>query len=388
MTIKQVSTILNSIQSQITGAAAVGSLDITDLISLGKSSIASDDYKDKWIGQLVDRIGKTVLRTLKVNVLYPELLRHEYEFGAMIQKIDIQPFDAVDNDEWKIGDNGYTPNQFAVAKPNVTQTFFTDANTFKFKVTVPDTQLKTAFTSAEAMASFMGAVADTLETSMVMAVNNMNRTAVNNFIAEKIHAANGVVDLLNANAGGYNATLPNADRFTSYEAAVIDPGFQKFASLKIKSFIKYLSEPSTIYNVGNGKTRATSPDEAHILLTTDFISAADVMLNSNVFHEELTKLTGFSEVKSWQGTSATANALPDVTSNSTINVTTSSGATVEQTGIVGAIADKNAIFTGLLDRYMASDRNNADRYTNVNSGCTGQWCNDLTENGVVFIATV
>lgn len=387
MTINQVSTILNSIQSQITGAAAVDGLDLTGLISLGRSSIASDSFKDKWIGQLVDRIGKTILRTLKVNVLYPELLRHEYEFGAMIQKIDIQPFDAVDNDEWKIGDNNYTPAQFAVSKPNVSQTFFTDANTFKFKVTVPDTQLKTAFTSAESMASFMGAVADTLEKSMIMAVNNMNRTAVNNFIAEKINAANGVVDLLNANAGGYNATLPSADRFTSYAAAVIDPGFQKFASLKIKSFIKYMDEPSTLYNVGN-KVRTTTPDDAHILLTTDFISAADVMLNSNVFHNELTKLTGFAEVKAWQGTSDTAHALPDVTSNSTINVTTSSGATVEQSGIIGAIADKEAIFTGLMDRYMASDRNNADRYTNVNSGCTGQWCNDLTENGVVFIATV
>ena len=118
------------------------------------------------------------------------------------------------------------------------------------------------------------------------------------------------------------------------------------------------------------------------------VSAADVMLNSNVFHNELTKLTGFAEVKAWQGTSETAHALPDVTSNSTINITTSSGATVEQSGIIGAIADKEAIFTGLMDRYMASDRNNADRYTNVNSGCTGQWCNDLTENGVVFIATV
>lgn len=387
MTINQVSTILNSIQSQITGDTAVGSLDLTGLISLGKSSIASDSYKDKWISQLVDRIGKTILRTLKVKVLYPELLRHEYEFGAMIQKIDIQPFDAVDNDEWKIGANNYTPDQFAVAKPNVSQTFFTDANTFKFKVTVPDTQLKTAFTSAESMASFMGAVADTLETSMIMAVNNMNRTAVNNFIAEKIHADNGVIDLLNASAGGYNATLPSGDRFTSYADAIIDAGFQRFAALKIKNHIKYMDDPSTVFNVGN-KVRTTSPDDAHILLTTDFISASDVMLNSNVFHNELTKLTGFSEVKSWQGTSATAHALPDVTSNSTINVTTSSGEAVEQTGVVGVIADKNAIFTGLMDKYMASDRNNADRYTNVNSGCTGQWCNDLSENGVVFIATV
>lgn len=386
MTINQVSTILNSIQSQITGDAGVDALDLTGLISLGKTSIASDDYKDKWVGQLVDRIGKTVLRTLKVNVLYPELLRHEYEFGAMIQKIDIQPFDAVDNDEWKIGAVNYTPDQFAVSKPNVSQKFFTDANTFKFKVTVTDTQLKTAFTSGESMAAFMTAIADTLEKSMIMAVNNMNRTAVNNFIAEKVHAANGVVDLLNATAGGYNAYLPSADRFSSYADAILDAGFQRFASLKIKSYIKYMSEPSTVFNVGN-KVRTTTPDDAHILISTDFISSADVMLNSNVFHNELTKLTGFSEVKAWQGTSDTAHALPDVMANSTINVTTSSGAPVDQTGVVGVIADKEAIFTGLFDRYMASDRNNADRYTNVNSGCTGQWCNDMSENGVVFIAT-
>ena len=386
MTINQVSTILNSIQSQITGDAGVDALDLTGLISLGKTSIASDDYKDKWVGQLVDRIGKTVLRTLKVNVLYPELLRHEYEFGAMIQKIDIQPFDAVDNDEWKIGANNYTSDQFAVSKPNVSQKFFTDANTFKFKVTVPDTQLKTAFTSGESMAAFMTAIADTLEKSMIMAVNNMNRTAVNNFIAEKVHAANGVVDLLNSTAGGYNAYLPSADRFSSYADAILDAGFQRFASLKIKSYIKYMAEPSTVFNVGN-KVRTTTPDDAHILISTDFISAADVMLNSNVFHNELTKLTGFSEVKAWQGTSDTAHALPDVMANSTINVTTSSGASVDQTGVVGVIADKEAIFTGLFDRYMASDRNNADRYTNVNSGCTGQWCNDMSENGVVFIAT-
>ena len=44
MTINQVATILNSIQGQITGADAVEGLDLTGLISLGKSSIASDSY--------------------------------------------------------------------------------------------------------------------------------------------------------------------------------------------------------------------------------------------------------------------------------------------------------------------------------------------------------
>lgn len=376
MTVNQIYGIVNSVNSQMAGTSAVAITDLSGLISMGQSTLSSATATDKFLGILTDRIGKTILRTLDLSVEFSNLLRNEFEFGAVLQKIDVEPFEAQTNTSWNIGANDYTPDQFAVKKPTVTQTFFTDVDTWKYSVTIPDTLLKTAFTSAEAMGAFITAIMDALEKSVIEGLNSMSHMCVANFIGEKIHAENGVINLLTE----YKAKT--LDTTLTASTALYSERFLKFASMTIKNYIGYLSTPKTIFNTA-GKKRATLRDNLHVLLLNDFVSASDAFMSAGTFHKELVSLPMFEAVEHWQGASSTNGGAVD--SNDAINIKTSSGDTVTATGIVGVLADREAIALGMMDRYTATDRNNADRYTNYTTGATMQYINDLSENGVIFI---
>ena len=376
MTVNQIYGIVESVNAQMHGSAAVAVTDLSGLISMGQSVISSDAEKDTFLNVLADRIGKTVLRTLDVVAEFPFLLRNDFEFGAILQKIDIEPLPAQANTSETIGANGYTPNQFAINKPTVTQTFFTDADTWSYKVTIPDSLLKRAFTSAEAMGAFITGIMDALEKSMTEGLNAMAHMAVANFIGEKIHAENGVVNLLTEYKTKTHDTTLTAD------TAMFDEKFLKFASMVIKNYIGYMSTPKTIFNTV-GKKRATTRDNMHVMLLNDFASAVDTFSTASTFHNFMVELPMYQPVEHWQGACETAGGA--VNANNEINITTSSGHDVAATGIVGVLADREAISIGLTDKYTATDRNNSDRYTNYTSGSTIQYINDLSENGVVFI---
>lgn len=376
MNVNQVYGIINSIVSQMNGTTALEVTDFTGLVSTGKTIISSDTAKDNFLGVLADRIGKTVIRTLDMSVEFPNLLMDDFEFGAILQKINVRLMPAKRNTSWDVGANNYTPDQFAVNKPSVSQTFFTDADTWSYDVTIPDAMLKTAFTSAEAMASFLTGIMDALEKSMIEGINAMSHVCITNFIGEKIHANNAVVNLL----AEYRSKTGDTSLTTT--TCKYNDSFLKFSSMLIDNYIGYLEKPKTIFNTA-GEKRATSRNNMHVMLLNDFVNASKVFMSASTWHKDLVALPNYVGVDCWMATSDGDDGVVDA--NDAINITTSSGEDVEKAGIVGILADRQAIAVGLSDKYTATDRNNHDRYTNYTSGATMQYINDLSENGVIFI---
>ena len=376
MNVNQVYGIINSIVSQMNGKTALEVTDFTGLVSTGKTIISSDTAKDNFLGVLADRIGKTVIRTLDMSVEFPNLLMDDFEFGAILQKINVRLMPAKRNTSWDVGANNYTPGQFAVNKPSVSQTFFTDADTWSYDVTIPDAMLKTAFTSAEAMASFLTGIMDALEKSMIEGINAMSHVCITNFIGEKIHANNAVVNLL----AEYRSKTGDTSLTTT--TCKYNDSFLKFSSMLIDNYIGYLEKPKTIFNTA-GEKRATSRNNMHVMLLNDFVNASKVFMSASTWHKDLVALPNYVGVDCWMATSDGDDGVVDA--NDAINITTSSGEDVEKAGIVGILADRQAIAVGLSDKYTATDRNNHDRYTNYTSGATMQYINDLSENGVIFI---
>lgn len=375
MTVNQIYGIVNSVASQALGTTAITTTDLTSLISLGQQVISSDTYKDNFLNVLADRIGKTVLRTLEVDAEFPFLLRNDYEFGCILQKIDVQLMSAQANTSETIGANDYTPNQFAINKPTVTQTFFTDSDSWSYCVTIPDVMLKRAFTSAESMGAFIDGIMKALEDSLTQGLNAMSHMCVTNFIGEKIYAENAVVNLRTMYNTKFNKTLTE-------DECLRDTEFLKFASMIIKNYIGYLDKPKTVFNTA-GKQRRTKRENLHCMLINDFVSATETYLYSGTFHKDYVDLPYFQPVESWSAFTETAGSI-EPSANTKIDIVTSSGHEVSESGIIAVLADREAIATGLVDKYVATDRNNKDRYTNYTSGTTIQYINDTTENGVIF----
>lgn len=117
MKVNQIYQLINSINNQMWGKNAISTNDLSGIISLGKTLELDEDSADAYLGALVDRIGKTVIRTLDVEVEFPSFLMDSFEFGAVLQKINVQPQNAVSNSDWLVGTNGFTPTVLDIAKP-------------------------------------------------------------------------------------------------------------------------------------------------------------------------------------------------------------------------------------------------------------------------------
>lgn len=380
MKVNQIYTLVNSIAKQMWGEDAITATDLTGLISMGKAVISSTTDRDCFLNVLVDRIGKTVIRTLDLELDFPNLLVNDFEWGSIIQKVNVQPAMSSVNKSYQITEDGFTPNQFDVNPITATQTFFTDADTWEFDYTIPDALLKSAFRSEAEFNAFITAITGAVSDSMTMAINNMSYMAIANFAAEKLKANNGVVNLL----AMYNAQFPNA---TLTEAnCITSPEFCRYASMIMNNYIKYMAKPSKLYNAG-GMVRATSRDNMHVLVSADFASSVSAYLESDTFHKELVALPNYKEYVCLQGTGNTSPNWIDNTSISIIPSSAESGDNaIEQSGIIGIFADRQAIAIGYTDMYSGTDRNNRNRYTNFTYSATKQYINDLSENGVIFLA--
>lgn len=385
MKVNQIYSLLNDINAQMFGEDAIDVHDLSGIVSLGETVVGNSDNTDLFIGKLVDRIGKTVIRTLDLELDFPALFMDSFEFGAILQKITVNPFDAIQSSEWKVGEDGFTPTLLDIHKPDIMVRYFKGADTWKFQVTIPDDLLFTAFTSETAMSQFIDAIINAMTDSMTIAINNMSRTCVNNFIAEKIKNSNGVINLLPA----YN-TLASAS--LTPDQAIHNKEFLRYAVNEIRKFIKYMSQPSTLYNVGDGAkgiVRATARDNMHVLMLTDFIAGVESYLQSDTFHDELLGMPMFSEVAYWQANKGESTQ-NDFATNSSIKVTPSSEegqdnpSDVEQSGVICVLADRQAIAVGINKRRSGNFYNSIDAYSNISQTATIQYINDLTENGLVF----
>jgi hypothetical protein len=135
-----------------------------------------------------------------------------------------------------------------------------------------------------------------------------------------------------------------------------------------------------LFNIG-GTDKFTPKEFLHVVLLSDFKKAANVFLQSDVFHDNFTELPGAEEVPYWQG-SGTGYAFTDISS---INIKTASdGTAVNTSGILGVMFDRDALGVTNLDRRVTTNYNpKAEFYNNWYKFDAGYF-NDTNENFVVF----
>lgn len=391
MKVNQIYSTLNSIMSQYFGMDDVTQTDLTGLIAMGETALANSNNTDVFMNALIDRIGKTIIRTLDLELEYPNLYMESFEFGCILQKISLNPFSSIENAAYKIGDQNFTPTFADVVKPTpIVRYFQTGHNTWKFQCTITDEQLFSAFTSLEMMDNFFTAIITAMTDSMTIALNDMARTCITNFIAEKIKAQNGVVNVL----AMYQAAYPDDDTVTDYDSAMESPTFLRYSGKVIRNLISYMSKPSVLYNVGSSGgdiVRATARDNMHVMLLRDYTSSYITNYQSDSFNDEMVSLPLYQEVDFWQGS---GDSVYDVDSFHSINVVPSSDTKqgaggkaepVSASGIIGVLADRQAIAIGIDKRHQGVWRNDIDQYTNHSSSALVQYINDLQENGIIIV---
>lgn len=372
--VSQIYDLVNQTAKESMGAQAITVKDVSSLIALGDSVLASNTDTENFLNTLVDRIARTVFSVRQYESDSEGMVRHPFEFGCIVQKIYVDLPEAKKNDAWEIGKGDYVPKFAPVIKPTAKQKLFNGITTWEVDVTIPDFMFRTAFTNETSMATFIDAIFTAMDNMMSLALeNNANLTRAS-FIARKIKGGKpcGAINLLHE----YN-TITSAG--LTVENALMNAEFLAWASRAINLWVKRMSKMSTLFNE-EGYKRHTPKDKLVVNLLQDFTSACDTFLGANTFHDELVKLPMYDSVSYWQG----AGESFDFNDTSAINIKLDAQNTVSKKGIIGVIYDYEAMGVTLNERRSTSERNNHDEYTNYYNKANIGYFNDMSENGIVF----
>lgn len=385
MKITQIYDFVNTATNEALGEGVVVKEDLSNIVSIGEA-VFNANAMDKYVKALVNKIGKVIF----VNRVYqgsaPSVMMDGWEYGSVLQKVSAALPDARVNETWELEDGqSYDPHIFHKPK-GVISKFYNDYVTFEIDMSFTEEQLKMSFTNATEMNGFISMLYTNVDNSMTVKIDELIRRTINNMIAETIYddyGASSVTSKSGAKAINllylYNNTVNAGNEALTVDKALSNKEFIEFASYMIKLTHDRIRTMSTVFNVGK-QPRFTPTDLGHIVLLSDFASAADVYLQSSTFHNELTALPKAETVTYWQG-SGTDFSFDEV---SKIDVRSSRGYEVDVTGILGVFFDRWALGVSNVQKKVTSQYTpNAEFFTNFYKYKAG-FFNDLNENFVVF----
>lgn len=375
-TVTQVYTLVNNVAKMALGQEAISVCDVSSLVALGDTVLSSDKNTDVFMNTLVDRIGRTVFSVRNYTASYPDVVKHPFEFGCIVQKIYVDLPESKVNNAWEIGKNEYVPTYAPVVKPTVKQKLFNGISTWEIDITIPDDILKTAFTNATAMAVMVQAIFTAIDNKMELDLENMVNLTRASFIARKIKGGKpcGAINLLKEYNTETNASL-------TVSSCLRNPDFLKWASMNISLWLNRMSRMSTLFNEESYK-RHTPKDDLVFTVLDNFASATSAFLESDTYHNELVKLPRYNTVPYWQGSGVDYDFESVSKINVKLNATDEEATTY--TGVIAVAYDYEALGVTLNNKRETTERNNKDEYTNYYKKANMGYFNDMSENGIVF----
>lgn len=381
MEINQVYQFVNAATNAAIGTTAVLAEDLSNVVDVGTAIFNASAF-DAYVKSLVNHIGKVVFVNRAYRGSAPSVMMEAWEYGSVCEKITSEMPVATENESWNLEDGvSYDPNVFH--KPVVEAKFFNKMVTFEIDRSITERQVKQSFSSASQLNAFVSMLFNEVEKSLTVKNDALIMRTITNMIGETVYDAfkgSAITGAGNTRAVNLLA-LYNAQYSKSLTAAqaIIDPDFIRFAAYKMGLYTSRLARMSTLFNVG-GKQRFTPKDLLHVVMLSEFATAADVFLQSSTFHDNYTRLTNAEQVPYWQGTGTDYG----FSSTGLVNVTTASGNTQQVSGVLAVMFDRDALGVMNTNSRVTTNYNAKAEFTNYFYKRDARYFNDLNENFVVF----
>lgn len=396
MTVKQIYDLMNTVTGEVLGKTDLVAEDLSNVVDVG-TEVFNATAVDNYVKTLVNHIGKVIFVNRPYSGKIPSVLMDSWEFGSVLEKISCDTPAAEENESWDLVD-GQEYKQDIFYKPTVSAKFFNSKVTFEVPMSFTEKQVKESFSNAAQLNGFISMIYNAVDRSMTIKIDGLVMRTINSMIAQTLNADK------TAFAGGYgtastarcvNLLKLYNDKFfpagtggtanpgaLTAAKAIYDPDFIRFASYTMGVYVDRLASISTLFNVG-GKDRFTDAANLHVIMLSDFAKGADVYLQSDVRHNEMTRLPNYETVPYWQGSGQNY----EFDSTSAINVKIDASTTVDVDGIVGVMFDRDALGVSNLDRRVTTAYNAKAEFFNNYYKFDAGYFNDTNENFVVFFVS-
>lgn len=385
MQVSQIYAILNDVMKEVTGqnvadegepAAYILQEDLSNIVDMGTLVFDNTYWKDNYVKSLINRIGREVFVDRVYEGYAPSVLRDAWEYGSIMSKTRCKIFDAKANPSWNLS-AGTTVNQFEFNPPDVTQKFYNSKTAWQIDCSFTDVQLRESFTSAAAMNRFISMIENRIQTSMTIYIDSLIMRTINNFIAEKLYANNGVVNVL----AEFNATQESS--ITAADA-VSNKEFYRYLAYRTDLDIERFRAPSANFNIDSDANVTFTPREyAHFVLLSNFATGMKVYLQSDTYHDNLVTLGSFETVPYWQA-QGDAYQLA-TTSRIDVKLASDNTHTIDRNYIIGILFDRDALGVLNDNRRVTTSYNANGEYWNNFYKVDTSYFNDLAENAIIYV---
>lgn len=376
MEMKQIYELTNSVVQEVLGETAVVNEDLSNIVDVGTAIFNANAF-DAYVKSLINHIGKVIFVDRPYAGSAPSVLMDGWEYGSILEKISSEMPVASENESWELEDGkSYDPHVFY--QPKASAKFFNKRTTFEIDRSITERQVKQSFSNAQQLNGFLSMLLNETEKALTVRTDALIMRTIDNMILETANGANTMryVNLLSGYNQQFGATL-------SPQEAITEPAFIRYAAFTISLFSDRLTRMSTLFNAG-GMQRFTPRDYQKIVYLSEFARAADVYLQSDVFHDQYTAITKGETVPFWQGSgtdynfSSTGKVMGTLASDGSTQVTVN--------GVLAVMFDRDALGVANFDRRVTTQWNAKAEFTNYFYKQDAGYFNDLNENFVVFYA--
>lgn len=368
MDTNQIYQLVNAVNQEAFGAQQLSVKDTAGLVSLGNTILSSNTNTEAFLNTLVQRIGRTIISYRRYRSKLADMVRDDFEWGAILQKIRVHMPEAEADESYGLTD-GQSVDHYKVAKPDVEQKFFVTRSPYQFHVTIQKVHLREAFLSESAMGAFLGAVTGQVRNAMEATLENLGRIALANMAAE----VSGYATQEYALVSSYNTSHTPG---VTEDTALSNPDFIAFAMQRINIVIDEMQELGVNHNDHSIET-FTPKDMIRVKLVSPFVRAAETVLQYRAFNEELVSVdSAYQKIAFWQS----------ITTPMTINIKRASdGAETQVNNVIAIVHDRDALGMYREEEEVATTPiNAAGLYYNTYYHAKQLWFNDLSENFVIF----
>lgn len=384
MKITQIHELVNPITSEMIGEEGILQEDLSNVVLVGKQVQNLDDWQNKFVSALVDRIGRFKVVDRPYSGFAPNIMMESWEFGSILMKVASDMPEATVNESWELTD-GASYDPFVYKANKAYAKFYNGLVTFELDKSIEDRQLKSSFADATQLNAFVSMLFNEVDKSMTVKNDGLKMRTINSMIGDTFYDMNSGGTYTGA---GNNRAINllylynhKFDENLTADDAITDAGFLRFASFTMGLYVDRLKKMSTLFNIG-GKQRFTPPDLLHVVMLSEFRQAAGVYLYdaANQFNSESLKFPEAEVLPFWQG-SGTDFAFGNT---SKINVVTGSGHSVVASGILCVMFDHDALGICNENSRVTTQYNPKAEFTNYFYKRDARYFTDANENFVVF----
>ena len=384
LTFYQLSTILNSLVAQATGTAALTATSTADFTSVGTTAIKGG--LDPMYNALTQMLGRTIFANRPYSRKFKGAEASEQRWGYITRKVSIADNTLENDDAFSLTD-GNSVDPWVVKKSKLVEEKFYGQNIWQDHVTIPEVQLRAAFTNPGDFAQLLTLLTTNMQDRMEQAREDAARGALANMIGGVLsgaNTANQVVHLLTE----YNTATGQSLTAQDVMLGPVYADFMRWVYGRMAAVSDKLTERSTLFHTaltGFNINRHTPIEDQRLYI----FSPARHMINSSVlattFHDRYLEQPYTESVNYWQSiqTPDSINVTPAYLA---ANGTITTGTATSQGDIFAVLCDRDAWGITMFDQsVLSSPLNPRGRYYQMFYHEIYRYWNSYTENFIVFL---